>query len=74
VSREASEVTSDENYFENWIATCTREISFSTFTSSSASLFAATSKELKTGFGRFRKGHPDRFPLAIHFTPTPSFG
>jgi len=55
-SGEASEVTSDENYFENWIATCTNEISFFTFTSSSTSLFAATFKELKTGFGRFREG------------------
>jgi len=67
---EASEVTSDENYFENWVATCTREIGFSTFTCSSTSTF----KELKTGFGRFRRGHQDRFPLATHFTPTPSFG
>jgi len=71
---EASEVTSDENYFENWIATCTREISFSTFTFSSTFLFAVTFQELETGFGRYRKGHPDRFPLAIYFTPTPSFG
>ena len=68
---EASEVTSNENYFENWIATCTREISFSTFT---YILVYFTFKELKTGFGRFRKGHPDRFPIAFHFTPTSSFG